>query len=116
VDQIQDYNGKIIDQATPRQVRQVVDRQTAATLTDIMVQVVEQGTGTAAQIDGVRVAGKTGTAEVEGGEPQAWFICFAPAEDPRIAVAVIVEHGGEGGRTAAPIARKVMETALKAHQ
>jgi peptidoglycan glycosyltransferase len=54
VDQIQDYNGKIIDQATPRQVRQVVDRQTAATLTDIMVQVVEQGTGTAAQIDGVR--------------------------------------------------------------
>jgi len=116
VDQVQDYNGKIISEAAPKKIRQVVDQQTAATLTDIMVQVVARGTGTAAQIDGVRVAGKTGTAEVADGEPQAWFICFAPADDPRVAVAVVVEHGGEGGVTAAPIARKVLETALRVHQ
>jgi len=74
--------------------------------------VVDGGTGTAARIEGVEVAGKTGTAEVEGAEPHAWFICFAPAYDPRVAVAVLVENGGEGGRAAAPVAREVMERAL----
>jgi membrane peptidoglycan carboxypeptidase len=76
--------------------------------------VVNQGTGTAAQIDGVAVAGKTGTAEtgVEGEAPHAWFIAFAPAEDPQVAVAVMVEHGGYGGSTAAPIARKLFDAWL----
>jgi len=91
----------------------VIDQQTASTLTDIMVKVVTSGTGTAARIDGVDVAGKTGTAEVGTGEPHAWFICFAPAQDPKVAVAVVVENGGEGGVTAAPIARDVLRTALK---
>lgn len=113
VDEVRDYNNKIIEQVRPTEIRRVVDAQTAATLTDIMVKVVEDGTGTAARIDGVNVAGKTGTAEVGEGEPHAWFICFAPAEDPKVAVAVVVEHGGEGGRTAAPIARQVLETALE---
>lgn len=114
VDEIQDYNAKIIEQFEPKQVRQVIDGQTATALTDIMVKVVSSGTGTAARIAGIEVAGKTGTAEVENGEPHAWFICFAPAHDPKVAVAVVVENGGEGGRTAAPIARKVLETALMA--
>lgn len=113
VDEVKDYNNRIIEKFTPKQLRRVVDQQTAATLTDIMVKVVNDGTGTAAQIDGVNVAGKTGTAEVENGEPHAWFICFAPAEDPTVAVAVVVENGGEGGRTAAPIARTVLREALK---
>jgi len=113
VQEIRDYNNRIIDRVEPGQIRQVVDSQTAITLTDIMVNVVEKGTGTSARIDGVEVAGKTGTAEVENGKPHAWFICFAPARDPKVAVAVIVENGGEGGKTAAPIARKVLQMALK---
>jgi peptidoglycan glycosyltransferase len=115
VSEVRDYNGKITQQFRPSEWHQVTDKQTAATLTGMMVQVVSNGTGTAAQIDGVDVAGKTGTAET--GQPDspahAWFICFAPAEDPQIVVAVLVEHGGEGGRTAAPIARQVLERALQ---
>jgi peptidoglycan glycosyltransferase len=113
VDEVQDYNGKIVEQYQPQKLRRVIDQQTASTLTDIMVKVVTSGTGTAAQIDGVDVAGKTGTAEVGKGEPDAWFICFAPAKDPKVAVAVVVENGGEGGVTAAPIARNVLRTALR---
>jgi peptidoglycan glycosyltransferase len=80
-----------------------------------MVAAVATGTGTAARIDGVEVAGKTGTAQtVEGANPHTWFIAFAPADDPQIAVAVIVENGGSfgseatGGAVAAPIARTLM--------
>ncbi len=113
VDAVQDYNGKILEQNQSKKMRRVLDQQTASTLTDIMVKVVTSGTGTAAQIDGVDVAGKTGTAEVGNGEPDAWFICFAPAQDPKVAVAVVVENGGEGGVTAAPIARNVLKTALR---
>ena len=82
------------------------------TLTKMMVSVVDHGSGARAQIDGVEVAGKTGTAQHDPGKPpHAWFISFAPATDPKIAVAVVVEDGGVtgseigGGRVAAPIAR-----------
>ena len=88
------------------------NKETANTLTGIMVEVVEEGTGTRARIGGVDVAGKTGTGEVEGKPPDAWFIGFAPAYDPKVAVAVLVEQGGEGGVVAAPIARRVIEEAL----
>ena len=78
-----------------------------------------RGTGTAARIPNVAVAGKTGTAETAAGEnPHAWFIAFAPAEAPRYAIAVLVEHGGSdnaevtGGRVAAPIAKQVLQTLL----
>jgi peptidoglycan glycosyltransferase len=81
--------------------------------------VVEQGTGTAAQIPGVPVAGKSGTAQhAEGSPPHAWFISFAERGDRSIAVAVVVENGGDlgseatGGQVAAPIAKRVMETYL----
>jgi peptidoglycan glycosyltransferase len=83
-----------------------------------MVAVVEDGTGSNAAIDGVRVAGKTGTAQQGGGRPpHAWFISFAPAEDPAVAVAVIIESGGgeaeiSGNRLAAPVAREVMAAVL----
>jgi len=78
-----------------------------------MVQVVERGTGRGARIEGVKVAGKTGSAENPIGETHAWFACFAPADNPRILVVVLVENGGLGGRTAAPIAKKILEKSLK---
>jgi peptidoglycan glycosyltransferase len=79
---------------------------------DLMIQVVKNGTGTAAAIQGVQVAGKTGTAEVANGEPHAWFAAFAPADNPQVVVAVLVENAGTGGSVAAPIARQVIAAAL----
>jgi peptidoglycan glycosyltransferase len=85
----------------------------------MMTTVVESGTGKNAQIDGVAVAGKTGTAQhAAGAAPHAWFTAFAPADDPQVAVAVVVESGGtagdeaSGGRTAAPVAKAVIEAVL----
>ena len=80
-----------------------------------MVSVVQAGTGTAAQIPGIQVAGKTGTAET--GIPHvytAWFVCFAPADHPQVAVAVVLEKqaNGFGGVVAAPIAKSVLEALL----
>ena len=113
-------NLDIISQTQPEQLSQAVSPEVAAALTRMMTTVVQSGTGTAAQIQGIEVAGKTGTAQnVPGGAPHAWFTAFAPASDPRIAVAVVVEHGGNagseafGGKVAAPIARQVMEAVLK---
>jgi peptidoglycan glycosyltransferase len=80
----------------------------------MMELVVQSGTGTAAQIPGVRVAGKTGTAETGRDERNnAWFIGFAPADAPQVAVAVVLsDQSGTGGQVAAPIARALMETLL----
>jgi peptidoglycan glycosyltransferase len=92
-----------------------MDEDTAKTLTGMMEDVVNEGTGGAAALGEIQVAGKTGTAEIFGregcGEPnQAWFIGFAPSDDPEIAVAVTVEcTSGQGGTVAAPIAQQVME-------
>jgi peptidoglycan glycosyltransferase len=92
----------------------VIDKPIADKITDMMVSVVTDGTGKSARISGVDVAGKTGTAQAGGQqEDHAWFISFAPADNPSIAVAVIVENAGTGGIQAAPIARKVMEQALR---
>ncbi len=105
--------------AEPQVYRTAVPRQVADQLRSMMEAVVTSGTGTAAQIPGVRVAGKTGTAQnAPGAAPHAWFIGFAPASDPRVAVAVVVENGGDagseatGGRVAAPIAKAVMQAVL----
>ncbi len=88
----------------------------------LMRSVVERGTGTAAQIPGVAVAGKTGTAQTRKGQaPHAWFIGFAPADAPQYAIAVLIEHGGDlgneatGGRVAAPVARAVLSRLLTGH-
>jgi len=97
---------------TPRPLRRVMSRATADTLRAMMQRVVTSGTGGRAQLPGVAVAGKTGTAQNPQGEDHAWFIGFAPAEQPRIAVAVLVEHGGVGGHVAAPVAREVLAAAL----
>jgi peptidoglycan glycosyltransferase len=72
----------------------------------------DSGTGKKARIKGIRVAGKTGTSENPHGDNHAWFTAFAPAEDPKVAVIVLVENGGEGGVVAAPMAKRLMEAAL----
>lgn len=93
----------------------VVSKRTAATMGRLMENVVESGTGTGARIPGVRVAGKTGTAEVdvEGKRMNhAWFVAFAPAGDPELAVAVVSELGGVGGQVAAPLARALLQATL----
>jgi penicillin-binding protein A len=115
--QVIDPKGGIVRGYQPEDLGQVMSPQTASNLTEMMSAVVEKGTGTAAQLPGVQVAGKTGTAQtgVQGQNPHTWFICFAPANDPKIALAVLVEHGGTfgseatGGAVAAPIARQVLE-------
>lgn len=93
----------------------VVSRKTARIMTGLMESVVQGGTGVAAQIAGVRVAGKTGTAEVDvGGERKnhAWFVCFAPANKPKVVIAVVSEYGGVGGQVAAPLARSILTRVL----
>ena len=98
----------------PSEFSQAVSPHVAEQMTSLMENVVSSGTGTAAQIPGVTVAGKTGTAENVPGKPtHAWFIAFAPAQNPQVAVAVIVENGGVGGQTAAPIAKQVMQAVLR---
>lgn len=105
----------LIDRAESPSGERVVSKKTANVLTGLMENVVVGGTGQGARISGLRVAGKTGTAEVSvDGEIQnhAWFICFAPADDPRIAVAVVAELGGIGGRVAAPLAAGILQRVL----
>jgi cell division protein FtsI/penicillin-binding protein 2 len=93
--------------------RRVISRTTAADMGVMLRAVVSYGTGTAAQSSLGTVAGKTGTAELGPGiKSDAWFIGFAPADAPRVAVAVLIVHGGVGGKTAAPIARQVIDAAL----
>jgi peptidoglycan glycosyltransferase len=104
----------ILERFNAGEWRSPISPETADDVLGMMVNVVEEGTGRAAAIPGVTVAGKTGTAEVEGKQPHTWFIGIAPAENPTVVVAVVVENsGGGGGSVAAPIARQVIEAALK---
>jgi peptidoglycan glycosyltransferase len=119
VSQIQNADGTTVKTIDPTQWKTCMPGPVAATVTQMMIQVVQRGTGVAAQIPGVAVAGKTGTAQAGNGNPHAWFITFAPADAPRYAVAVIVEHGGTnagdtatGGVVAAPIAAQVLRVLL----
>jgi peptidoglycan glycosyltransferase len=91
---------------------QPISGETASAVRDLMVAVVERGTGTAAALPDVQVAGKTGTATNPAGRSHAWFVAFAPAEQPRVVVAIVVENAGYGGAVAAPIARRVLSVAL----
>ena len=112
-----DPEGRTAYENTPQQYSRVMSAATAEKLTAMMQKVVEEGTGTAAALTGIDVAGKTGTAErdVINNITQPWFIAFAPASDPQIAIAVTIEKtvGGFGGTDAAPIAKAVMESLLR---
>jgi penicillin-binding protein A len=115
VDKIVSPDGDTVLSGHPKEWKEAVKPQTAAELTAMMRAVVESGTGTAAQIPGVPVAGKTGTAETGvSGKNQTWFIAFAPANKATVAVAVTLSaQSGTGGTTAAPIAKAIMEALLR---
>jgi penicillin-binding protein A len=102
----------------PETLRRVIDREAAAAITAAMVQAVEGDLGRrytkGAGVPGVSTAGKSGTAELGGsGEPHSWFIGFAPADAPRVAIAVLVEQAGRGGEVASPIAGDLMAAYLE---
>jgi peptidoglycan glycosyltransferase len=120
VRRVEDPKGRVLREFRPEEFGQPMSSENAAALTEMMTNVVSGGTGTAAQIPGIDVAGKTGTAQTAEGEaPHAWFVAFAPAQEPEIAVAVVVLNGGNlgseatGGQISAPIARALMEAHLR---
>jgi penicillin-binding protein A len=114
---IVDQDGRTVRRIEPSRAARVMSPQAAEQLTQMMSNVVREGTGTAAALQGIEVAGKTGTAElnIARGIDQPWFIGFAPRSNPKIAVAVTLENivGGQGGIVAAPIAKQVMERLLR---
>ncbi len=118
---VQDTRGadlQLLSQTEPKEHARAVSSANAASMLTMMEAVVNQGTGSNAAIPGVRVGGKTGTAETGGNRPNvAWFVAVAPIDNPQIAVAVTVENAGttevSGNQLAAPIARQVMEAVLQ---
>lgn len=113
VQEIRTPGGIAISTTSPEPLAEPVTPETARILTSAMVKATISGTARAAQLPGMRVAGKTGSAENPQGPPHAWFIGFAPADDPIAAVAVIIENGGQGGKVAAPIGRALMEETIR---
>ena len=110
---------KTVSETKPESLHQAVTPEVASQLTQMMIDVVNNGTGKPGRIDGVQVAGKTGTAQTSPDRPPfAWFTAFAPANDPQIAVAVMIEDANvprtdiAGGTLAAPIAKKVIQAVL----
>lgn len=119
VEEVQSPDYRTLDKTGRDSLGRAVSAGTARQLTDMMVATVVSGTATAAQIPGVAVAGKTGTAQSSRNRPPyAWFVSFAPADDPVVAVAVLVESSSyprdeiAGGRLGAPIAKAVMEAVI----
>ena len=114
-DRVVDPDGRTVQRIAPHELSVVMKPSTAAAVTSMMTAVVNEGTGTSAQIPGVQVAGKTGTAETQIGTAinNVWFIAFAPASAPRVAIAVTLRGvPGFGGAFAAPVARQVIERLL----
>lgn len=118
VEEVNSQNGTSLKKTSPQKLYDFTDKTTADTVTDMMVQVVSTGTGKAAKLENISVAGKTGTAQNEksilgSGYDHAWFIGFAPADDPKIAVSIILEYQDKGGgKAAAPIAHELFKTWL----
>lgn len=106
--------GKSLSTKEPEVLSTAISPEIARSIKDMMVDVVNQGTGKNAKTSAVQIAGKTGTAENAHENAHAWFVGFAPAEEPQVAIAVILEnHGSTGGSSAAPMARKIITQALK---
>jgi peptidoglycan glycosyltransferase len=117
VQSVHDPEGQVMASTSSRLMGTATDAATAQQVASAMRKVVSAGSGHRAQIDGVKVAGKTGTAEVGKDKPtNAWFIAFAPAENPTVAMAIMIEGGGVGGQVAAPAAKPVLEAALAAQK
>jgi peptidoglycan glycosyltransferase len=119
-DRVVDSTGRTVETIKPTTYSQVMKPSTAQAVTQMMQKVVEEGTGTPAQLGNISVAGKTGTAQIGvigSNLTQPWFIGFAPINNPRIAVAVTVakSQGGFGGTVAAPIAKAIIQLLLAEH-
>jgi peptidoglycan glycosyltransferase len=121
VDQVRAPDLTVVDQTDPEVMSKPISGDVAGELRDMMVSVVDHGTGRKARISGVTVGGKTGTAEVGGdANPHTWFVGFAGEGDKQIAIAVFIKNGGQsgtegtgtGGDISAPIAQKVMSAYL----
>jgi peptidoglycan glycosyltransferase len=109
VDKLTNINGKVLEENKPVIYKNTISRQTAQFLTGMMMNDVERGIGVKARVAGIKIAGKTGTSGSRDPNFHAWFICFAPAENPKIAMAILAENGGTGKDVAAPIAHNVIE-------
>lgn len=119
VDEVRAPNLSVLDRTDPQSISKAISSTTADELTSMLVATVDSGTATPAQIPGVDVAGKTGTAQSTADRPPyAWFVSFAPADDPQVAVAVLVQSSDTsrdeigGGRLGGPIAKSVMEAVI----
>ncbi len=114
VKRIEDSKGNIVKDYEINELSQATSPEIANKIKEMMVDVVNKGTGKNVAIRGVQVAGKTGTAQLGGDKNEhTWFVGFAPADNPVVAIAVIVEgSGGTGGTEAAPIAREIIRTAI----
>jgi penicillin-binding protein A len=116
VQEVTDPDGRTVQRLDPHEQSTVVSEQTASELTEMMTNVTEEGTAAGLTVGGLPFAGKTGTAEIdpETGINRPWFIGFAPADDPQVAVAAMLERcqGCFGGVVAGPIATQVMESLL----
>ena len=111
VNKVTNKDGKIISESKTKNLSVVTSPETAGTIRDMMVDVVNKGTATEAFLQSVQIAGKTGTADKADGKIDAWFVGFAPAYDPKIAIALVIEDSqGTGGQVAAPIAREIMKS------
>jgi penicillin-binding protein A len=104
--------GRVITRGEGHVLGRAISKETAQAVAGMMRSVVEEGTGGVADIAGVEVAAKTGSAQNPAGEPHAWFTCFAPADSPSVVVTVIVENGGSGSAVAGPVAVAVLRAAL----
>jgi penicillin-binding protein A len=109
INKVTDYNGNVVQNLNTAAIGEITSADYASEIGRYMREVVSQGTGTRAQVSGIQVSGKTGTAQhIESKTPHSWFIGFAPYKNPEIAIAIIVEDGGYGGIAAARISSKVM--------
>lgn len=106
---IETFEGRTVDSFRDRAETVPIDRGAWRVLTEALAGVVERGTARTSRIEGIRVAGKTGTAQNPHGLEHAWFVAYAPVEAPEIVVALIVEQAGHGGTVAAPLVRRVLE-------
>src|SRR5215208_2832710 len=113
VREVRSPDGIILDKPTASIRTRSIPPDTARTLNEMMQQVIIQGGLTEAEIEGVKVAGKTGTAESGNGEAHSWWITFAPADDPKIAMCVMVENGGRADEGALPVAARLMQAYIK---
>ncbi len=113
IDHVENQEGEIVKKFMPSQYGELMVANESKALKELLELVISEGTGSALRTDVYRAAGKTGSAEFDKQkETHAWFVGYAPAEDPQIAVCVLVEEGGSGGQTAAPIARKLFDAYL----